>query len=155
MSTKYQIGTLDIAKEFTQMQQYETAAWYTEHEVQVGTYPVYYVISGGRAGLIVTLKTKVKSCYLGTLYGGVSVGEDTYGKSQVGKDSTLSQSCGFYSYSSDKTLVPFAKYGEFTATVDPLPCVGHMNERTRKFMVQVVTSEDQQVLKMAEYYCAG
>jgi hypothetical protein len=135
-----QIGTLVITKEFTQMQHYETAAWYTEHEVQVGTYPVYYVISGGRAGLIVKLKTKVKSCYLGTLYGGVSVGEDTYGKSQVGKDSTLSQSCGFYSYSSDKTLVPFSRIGEFHSTVDMLPCVGSMNERTKKFSTQLITA---------------
>ena len=139
MSNKYQIGTLTVTSPFTQMQSYETAAWYTEHEVQVGTYPVYYVISDGRAGVVVTLKTKVKSCYLGTLYGGVSVGKDTYGQSCVGKSDTLTQSCGFYSYSSDKTLVPFSRIGEFHSTVDELPCVGYMNERTKKFSTQLMT----------------
>lgn len=139
--TKYQIGALDVSTAFTHLQQYETAAWYTEHEAQVGTYPVYYVINGGRAGLIVTLSTKIKSCYLGTLYGGVSVGKDTYGQSRVGKSDSLSQSCGFYA--GDKTLVPFSSMGEFTSTVDTLPCVGSMSERTKKFSTQLITKRSE------------
>jgi hypothetical protein len=149
--TNTQIGVLKVTVPFTQMQNYETAAWYTEHEIQPGTYPVYYSASGGRAGLLVKLNTKVKSCYLGTLYGGVAVGKDTYGQSRVGKSDTLSQSCGFYSGGpKEKTLVPFSEFGEFVPTVDTLPCVGYMNERTRKFTVQVVTAEDQQILALAD-----
>ena len=79
-----QVGVLVVETPFSKEQSYETAAWYTVHQVPAGEYPVTFHSENGRAFLIVRFPSVISDEYLGTLYGGVHVGPNS-GRDGIGK----------------------------------------------------------------------
>ncbi len=94
-----QVGVLVVETPFSKEQTYETAAWYTVHQVPAGEYPVTFHCKDGRAWLSVRFPSVISDEYLGALYGGVHVGSKS-GKEGIGKNSNVGESCGAYSYGS-------------------------------------------------------
>lgn len=107
------VGHLHVEVESEQTQNYETAAWSTQHILQVGVYPVYAFIEYSKRGFVVDVPTIIKSHYTPALYGGVRVGE--YTDTRAGTRDTLTLGYGYYAYTND---VPFKREGKFVPVED-------------------------------------
>lgn len=84
------VGTLTVPNNVTLHQSYETAAWFRDHKVKPGVYPVFAKPNGHYDQLMygVILDTVITAACFQSLFGGVGYGEDRAGKSELGKDST-------------------------------------------------------------------
>lgn len=78
-----QIGTLTIGANVTEQEHYEFAAWFRNHELQPGTYPVWASKQDHCA--YAQIPSTITSAYLGSQFGGVAYGQDTAGKAEIGK----------------------------------------------------------------------
>jgi hypothetical protein len=83
------VGTLTV-QEVTLRQHYETAAWFRDHKVKPGEYPVFAKPNGSYNQLMygVVLDTVITAACFQSLFGGVGYGEDKAGQREVGKEST-------------------------------------------------------------------
>jgi hypothetical protein len=84
-----QVGVLVVTQPFKVMEHFEFAAWYREHEVQPGRYPIIvgsYLSWEKECRATAKVKTKVTAACLQSHFGGVGYGQDTAGKREVGRE---------------------------------------------------------------------
>ncbi len=85
------VGTLVVTHETKPIDEhFETAAWYRRWQPDAGEYPVMKHKAGDGSWVLTSrVPCKCTDAYLGTLYGGVQVGRDTYSATMIGKIDTL------------------------------------------------------------------
>jgi hypothetical protein len=87
---------------------YEFAAWFRDHELKPGTYPVKYETYNGYPYhyLRVEVPSTIKNACLVSCFGGVQYGPDTAGQREIGKDSTytMGKSLGYKLSAVDRGL---------------------------------------------------
>jgi hypothetical protein len=87
------VGRLRLTAPFVRRELYECAAWFRDHQLQPGLYPVIAArIRGigpknGDMQLACRVPTTIVAAYFGTLWGGVAIGPDQSGPREVGKAS--------------------------------------------------------------------
>lgn len=96
------VGKLLVAESVTMRESYETAAWFRDHKVFPGEYAVYAKPNGhGQLFYAAVLSTQITDAYLGSMYGGVAIGQDTASPKEIGRASSYT----VVSY--PLTLIPF------------------------------------------------
>ena len=95
------------AKEYRQS--YETAAWFTIHIIQPGTYEVVDRGLGcyKKPYMTVEVRTVIKEHHTPTLFGGVCIGD--YVDTNAGKEGSITLSSDYYNFDDTNCL---EQYGE-------------------------------------------
>jgi len=87
-----QVGWFTITEPMVRRQLYEYAAWFRDHELQPGRYPVMAArVMGcaakhGELQLAIKVPSKIIDACLISGFGGVNYGPDTAGKAEIGRE---------------------------------------------------------------------
>lgn len=99
--TRILVGHVTVSEPFESTELFEFAAWWRKHQIRPGTYAVHGEVQFHPTRitrLSVRFDTVVLDEYFASHFGGVPVGGDPC-KRDVGKESTLSESCYDYDLS--------------------------------------------------------
>lgn len=101
-------GTLRVKAAFMIRETYEVAAWFRDHAVYPGEYPVYAKPNEqGQLTHYVSLHTVITDACLQSLFGGIGYGADNAGEREIGKQQMLTRVCGSTRYKAEG-YVPFS-----------------------------------------------
>lgn len=98
------LGHLIIPATFKHRELFEFAAWFRDHEITPGSYPVYLQRMGsyGVPVYLVEVPTTVVDANFRSHFGGVGYGEDTAGQKEIGTASTMRFGNGSYDFKPEK-----------------------------------------------------
>lgn len=84
------VGHIVVTEPVVKRESFEVAAWFRDHELKPGTYPVKYETYNGYPHhfLRVEVPSTIKKACLISLFGGVGYGPDTAGQRAIGQEST-------------------------------------------------------------------